>query len=151
MSNHPPKGWIAGALAGVLVLAGTAAAVAKPTWEMTFTIGASPSTTLGRGMRWSKKPATSEIFAHYPQAAFDERLSGVALLECAATAEGKLADCTVVEEEPAGKGFAAASLAVIDLYEIGPRNRITPDMVGKKMKVPFLWGVKKNTSREVRP
>ena len=125
--------------------------MAKPTWEMSFTIGASPSTTLGRGMRWTKKPNDSQIFARYPEAAFAERLSGVALLECTATAEGKLADCAVLEEKPAGKGFAQASLAVLDLYEIGPRERITPEMVGKKMKVPFIWGVRKNTSREVRP
>jgi len=149
LSKLQPKGWIAGGLAGALVLGG--AAVAKPTWEMTFTIGASPSTTLGRGMRWSKRPPDSAIFAHYPQAAFEERLSGVTLLECAATAEGRLADCTVVEEKPEGKGFAQASLAVMELYEFGPRARITPEMVGKKMKVPFIWSVKKNTSREVRP
>jgi len=151
LSINPPKGWIACGLAVALALGGAAAALAKPVWEMTFTIGASPSTTFGRGMRWTVKPNDSEIFAHYPEAAFEERLSGVALLECAATAEGKLTDCTVVEEVPEGKGFAAASMAVIDLYAIGPRDRITPDMVGRKMKVPFIWGVKKNSSREVRP
>lgn len=147
MSIQSP--WIAAVGVGALLVGSVA--VAKPTWEMTFTIGASPSTTYGRGMRWSKKPNDSEIFALYPQAAFDERLSGVALLECAATAEGKLVDCSVVEEVPEGKGFAQASLAVLDLYEFGPRHRITPEMVGKRMKVPFIWGVKKNTSREVRP
>lgn len=143
--------WIVGGCAAALVLGSAAVSVAKPVWEMTFTIGASPSTTLGRGMRWSTKPSNSEIFAHYPEAAFAERASGAVLLECAATAEGRLADCTVVEEAPEGKGFAQASLAVVDLYAFGPRERITPEMVGKKMKVPFLWGVKKNSSRETRP
>lgn len=151
MISQQPRGWIVVALAGALVLSGAAVSWAKPAWEMTFTIGASPSTTFGPGMRWTKKPNTSAIFAHFPTVAWEERVSGVTLLECAATAEGKLTDCTVVEEKPEGKGFAQASLAVLELYAFGPSNRITPEMVGKKMKVPFIWGVKKNTSREVRP
>jgi hypothetical protein len=143
----------AGALAlgaGVL-LAAVAVSHAAPTWEKTFTIGTSPASILARGIRWVKKPNDSDIFARFPEAAFRERLSGVTLLECTATATGKLADCAIVEEVPEGKGFAAASIAVMDLYEFGPRDRITPEIVGRKVRVPIIWTTKRNSTREVRP
>ena len=142
------------ALIAALVLAGLAGAArvaAAPLWEMTFTMGGSPAATFGRGVRWTRRPADSEVFALYPAEAFRERISGAVLLECAPTAEGKLADCAVIEEKPEGKGFAQASLAVLKLYEFGPRERITPAMLEKKMRLPFVWGMRRNLTREVRP
>ena len=122
-----------------------------PTWEMTFTLGTTPSKEFGRGVRWTRIPSDSEVFALFPKAAFEERISGVTLLECVATADGRLTDCAVVEEKPEGKGFAQASVAVISLYQFGPRDRITAEMIGRKVKAPIVWTTKRNRTREVRP
>lgn len=146
--SRPPGPRLAVALAAAL-LAGPAAAA--PTWEMTFTLGMSPSAELGRGIRWTRKPSDPEVFALFPKDAFKARLSGVTLLECVTTAEGKLAGCAVVEEKPEGMGFAQASIAVLAMYEFGPRDRIKPEMVGRKLKAPIVWTTKRNKTREVRP
>lgn len=150
MSNKQ-KAWIAGGLAGALLTAVAAAAVAAPTWEKQFIFSFSPSSEFGRGMRWVERPSDKQVFDLYPKAAFDARLAGATTLECTTTAEGRLVDCAVVEEMPADQGFAAAAQGVIDMYRFGPLNRITPEMVGKKVKLAIIFQTKRNMTREVRP
>ena len=69
----------------------------------------------------------------------------------AATAQGGFEDCTVVEEKPEAEGFADATRKVLDLYRFGPTDRITPEMVGKRVKVAVVWSTRRNLTREVRP
>jgi len=149
--GHLEPGRAAGAAAAVALILSAGAAVAAPTWEMTFTLGTSPSSQLGPGVRWTKRPNDSEIFALFPKEAFEQRLSGVTLLECVATAEGTFADCAVVEEKPEGKGFAQASIAVMALYRFGPAERLKGEVVGKKVRLPIVWTTRRNRDRIVRP
>lgn len=118
---------------------------------MTFTLGTSPSSQLGPGVRWTRRPSDSEIFARFPRQAYEERLSGVTLLECTATAEGAFSDCSIVEEKPEGKGFAQASIDVMSLYRFGPSQRLTGDRIGKRVRLPIIWTTKRNRDRVVRP
>lgn len=151
-TGRPAKALI-GALAGVCALAAlTATAVqAAPLWQMDYLISFNPAKEFGRGIRWIKRPASSEIFKLYPEAAFDKHLSGVTTLDCAATAQGGFEDCTVVEEKPEAEGFADATRKVLELYRFGPVERITPEMVGKRVKVAVVWSTRRNLTREVRP
>ena len=142
--------WVAALAAGASVL-GATVSVAAPTWEKQFIFSFSPSSEFGRGMRWVERPSDKQVFDLYPQKAFAARVSGATTLECTSTVEGKLVDCSVVEELPADEGFASASIAVIWMYRFGPLNRITPEMVGKKVKVAIIFQTRRNSSREVRP
>lgn len=148
-SGRSPQTLIAAAVA--LALLAPAATQAAPTWEKQFVLGLTMSKELGRGIRWTKRPPNSAVFALYPEAAFRDHVSGVSLLECTTTARGTLTDCTVIEEKPEGQGFAQASLAVLALYEFGPLDHLTPEMVGRRVKAPIIWGTKRNSTREVRP
>ena len=56
------------------------------------------------------KPA--DIAAAYPKAAFAEKISGDVELNCTADTSGHLVDCKVTKEEPAGRGFGEAALAL---------------------------------------
>lgn len=150
MSNKH-KAWPVATLAAGLLFGAAAVAVAAPTWEKQFILSLSPSSEFGRGMRWVERPSDKQVFALYPEAAFAERVSGATTLECTSTIEGRLIDCTVVEEVPEGKGFAAASTAVIEMYRFGPVNRITPAMVDKKVKIAVIFQTRRNMTREVRP
>lgn len=149
-TGRPPKALIA-ALAAIGVASAGAAAEAAPLWQMDFLISFNPAKAFGRGVRWIKRPPNSQIFAHYPEGAFRDHVSGVATLECAATAQGGFEDCTVVEEKPEDSGFAEASRKVLALYQFGPVDKIKPEIVGKRVKVAIVWSTRRNLTRETRP
>jgi len=149
-----PSGRSPHALIGVLAFAMAAvgaSAQAAPLWQMDYLISFNPAKEFGRGVRWVKRPPTSQIFALYPKDAFRDHVSGVTTLECAATAEGGFADCTVVEEKPENAGFADATRGVLALYQFGPADKITPEIVGKRVKIAVVWSTRRNLTRETRP
>ena len=124
---------------------------AAPLWQMDFLISFNPAKEFGRGVRWIKRPPNSQIFAHYPEGAFRDHVSGVATLECAATTQGGFEHCTVVEEKPEDAGFADASRKVLALYQFGPVDKLKPEHAGKRVKVAIVWTTRRNLTREVRP
>ena len=146
-SGRPQKALIAG-----LAIAAVGLPVeASPLWQMDFLISFNPAKEVGRGVRWIRRPANSQIFALYPEAAFRDHLSGVATLECAATGLGGFEDCTVVEEKPEDAGFAVASRKVLALYQFGPVDKLKLEHAGKRVKVAIVWTTRRNLTREVRP
>ncbi|MBX7247833.1 MAG: hypothetical protein K1X35_02155 [Caulobacteraceae bacterium] len=142
------------ALAGLAALglaAAAAVAEAAPTWEKQFILSLTPSKEFGRGIRWIERPPDSAVFALFPEQAFRDHVSGATTLECTSTLEGRLVDCSILEEKPEGHGFADASKGVMALYRFGPLDRLTPEMAGRRIKIAVIWQVHRNTSREVRP
>jgi TonB family protein len=135
-----------------LALTGAAGAASSASnWSKLFTVDARVFVEFGgKGLRWTKWPKDGEIFASYPDQAYREHLHGSAIVDCVATASGTLTDCVVVEEAPADKGFGAASVAVVSQFEFGPVERITPAMVGRKLRVPVVWQTRRTrATREV--
>lgn len=148
--GRPASLRVALAAAAAAILAAPAANAASSSWSKLFTVDARVFTPLGKGLRWTKWPPDSEIFASYPEQAYREHLHGSAIVECVTTAEGALKDCTIVEEAPEGKGFGAATLAVVSRFEFGPKERLTPELAGKKLRVPAAWQTRRvQMSREV--
>lgn len=146
-----PSGRQKAALIAALASALGGAAQAAPLWQMDFLISFNPAKEFGRGVRWIKRPPNSQIFALYPTAAFRDHISGVTTLDCAATAEGRFADCSIVEEKPENSGFADASRKALALYQFGPLDRIGSDITGKRVKIAIVWSTRRNLTREVRP
>lgn len=136
----------------VLAACGLAgAAHAASNWSKLFTVDARVFVDFGgKGLRWTHWPKDSEIFAAYPAGAYDEHIGGAAIIECVTTAAGTLTDCVIIEETPEGKGFGPATMSLVQQFEFGPVAKITPDMVGRKLKVPVAWQTRRNRmSREV--
>lgn len=140
-----------GLIAALALGGAVGAASAASNWSKLFTVDARVFVEFGgKGLRWTKWPKDSEIFANYPDQAYRDHLHGSAIIDCVTTAKGTLTDCVVFEEAPAGKGFGAASAAVVSQFEFGPVDRITPAMVGRKLRVPVVWQTRRTrATREV--
>ena len=61
---------------------------------------------------YAQRAKPDDIAAAYPKAAFARKISGDVDLNCTADANGRLADCKVTREEPAGMGFGEAALGL---------------------------------------
>ena len=83
------------------------------------------------------KPA--DIRAAYPKAAYDNKVSGEASLKCVADAEGRLVDCKIFEEEPAGLGFGAAALQLVGKERIKAKDAGGQSVAGRTVTTYFSF------------
>lgn len=83
------------------------------------------------------KPA--DVKAAYPKAAFDQKISGDVTLACVADTGGKLKDCTIFKEEPAGLGFGAAALQLVGKERIKTRDMSGASVAGRPLKTDFAF------------
>lgn len=67
------------------------------------------------------QPSVAQIQAEYPPRALDNQIQGAAVIECAVTLDGKLADCHVYDEQPNGYGFGQAALDLAGDFLLKPR------------------------------
>jgi len=145
--------------AGVLAFLGAAAATAqesgdaitRPVWEAPPPSGqlpvpvatdpppaaASPELS---SFDWLERPNWADFDRNYPRGARRERVSGRVSLDCLITVDGSL-DCTVASEDPAGYGFAAASLVVAREFKAPPRTANGRETIGSRVRVPFRWSL----------
>lgn len=90
--------------------------------------------------QWTVLPEASDFQAGYPKAALAAGvLKGRAVVSCVVATEGRLADCSVASEEPAGLGFGAAASAIAPQFRMGIW---TPDglpTVGARIKAPIRY------------
>ncbi len=63
--------------------------------------------------------------------------TGKALLGCVAAADGKLTDCKVLRELPAGQGFGAAALSVVGYERIKPKDDAGASVAGRPVRSGF--------------
>jgi len=84
-----------------------------------------------------------EFIAHVPKdrlkAAFPKGATstGRAVLSCTATAEGRLADCRVMREDPAGQGFGQAALSVVGYERIKKKDNAGASVAGRQVLSRF--------------
>lgn len=92
--------------AGILAaLAATVLTGAAPT------VGLAADETLAHPS-YVQRAKSEDVAAAYPKAAFAQKISGDVDLNCTADANGRLSDCKVAKEEPAGMGFGDAALGL---------------------------------------
>ena len=72
--------------------------------------------------KWLSQPSAEEMSRFYPDRAIDLSLSGQAILFCGVVASGKLTDCRVVSETPAGAKFGDAALKLAGFFRMSPRT-----------------------------
>lgn len=102
---------------------------------------------------WLSKPSGKDFDKAYPKRAYEEKLNGQAVLDCAVMSNGVLTACAVISEDPANYDFGTAALT------IAPKYRMTPEDVarhtGTKVRFAidfFESGFVTRTARgEVRP
>ncbi|KRA61856.1 hypothetical protein ASD79_07055 [Caulobacter sp. Root655] len=115
--------------AGILAaLAATALTVAAPTIGLAADDGlAHPS--------YAQRAKSADVAAAYPKAAFARKISGDVDLNCTAAPDGRLADCKVVKEEPAGMGFGEAALGLSAKDRVKAKDDNGVPIVGRR----FEW------------
>ena len=84
---------------------------------------------------------TASVPADKMKAAFPKGAteSGQAALDCVAATGGKLVDCKVAKEEPAGQGFGAAALSVVGYERIKPKDSDGASVVGRPVRTHFSF------------
>ncbi len=95
------------------------------TQQPMFTTGEAPLTPPTRLIvdpKWLSRPSAEEMSRYYPERAIDQGLTGQATLFCSVVASGKLADCRVIEETPAGARFGDAALKMASFFRMSPRT-----------------------------
>jgi TonB family protein len=77
---------------------------------------------------------------YYPPQALAGHVPGKVVLACAVTVAGRLADCSVLQEVPAGQGFGAAALQLAPLFEMNPLLRDGDPIDGGHIVLPIAFG-----------
>ncbi|MDR6627655.1 TonB family protein [Caulobacter segnis] len=72
-----------------------------------------------------------KLKAAYPRGA---TVSGKVALDCVAAGGGKLVDCKVAKEDPAGQGFGAAALSVVGYERIKPKDDAGDSVAGRPVR-----------------
>lgn len=87
---------------------------------------------------YSQAPGRREVIAIYPPHAWNHHLSGWATMNCAVDGDGRLKDCRIKSEDPAGQGFAAAALKLAPKYRVAPAHP-GETIAGGRIEVPVQF------------
>lgn len=69
---------------------------------------------------WERVPDGDELADHYPVKASAEAVAGKAVIICRVSRVGKLNNCSIESEEPAGYGFGIAAVELSGLFRMKP-------------------------------
>lgn len=86
-----------------------------------------------------------DIMRYYPEQAQRIGLEGKAVISCTITAEGRLADCAVVSEDPPGFGFGEAAVKMSTLFKMRPKTQGGAPVDGGKVTIPIRFRLPKDT------
>lgn len=106
-----------------------------------------PATPAGQVRRvekpdWILRINPEKVVALYPAAAADAGVrDGVGVADCLVAPDGKMTDCKVAREEPAGLGFGASAVAAVSLMQMDPWTPEGRPVAGARVKVPVKFGL----------
>ncbi len=83
--------------------------------------------TVSEGAQWETRPSQADFERLGPPDAVLSRTPGRATLDCALEASGRLRDCTVKDESPAGAGFGASAVKLASLYRLARTKEVDLD------------------------
>lgn len=76
----------------------------------------------------------AKMKAAFPKGA---TISGKAVLGCIAAKDGKLTDCKILKEDPAGQGFGEAALSVVGYERIKTKDQAGASVEGRPVRTAF--------------
>ncbi len=87
---------------------------------------------------WLQVPSDAQVEAAWPGIAKRLHVSGAATLDCAVGEDGKLTQCTVFAETPAGSGFGAAATVLATGYVAQP-GLVKPGPIRPRVNIPIIF------------
>ncbi|WP_293347704.1 TonB family protein [Phenylobacterium sp.] len=100
------------------------------------------SVTLGVAQaQWLSLPSPEAIAAAYPRAARDAGVVGRAELSCAVGKDGRLSDCRVGMESPAGDNFGLAAMSLTPAFQMDVTTPLGTAAMGKRIRIPVRFGL----------
>jgi protein TonB len=98
-----------------------------------------PTNTAEDAPHWERGPSQQDLRNAIPGRARNFGVSGRAVMSCALDAGGRLQECRIVEEEPAGFGFGRAALSLAAKFKL---TRTTPSgtsVAGGHVSIPVRF------------
>lgn len=86
--------------------------------------------------RWRERPTPTEVLRAYPQAARATGQAGNVVIDCKVEARGKLLDCKMHEEDPAGLGFGDAALTLVPKFKLDEVDSYGLKVEGRRIRLP---------------
>ncbi|MBO9545366.1 TonB family protein [Caulobacter sp.] len=93
-----------------------------------------PVKTEGWKPRFQVRAPKDKLKAAFPKGA---KVTGKASLDCVAAQGGKLVDCKIAKEDPAGQGFGQAALSVVGYERIKTTDDAGASVVGRPVRTSF--------------
>lgn len=106
-----------------------------------------PSTPAGQARKvekpdWIVRINPEKVVALYPAAAADAGVrEGVGMADCLVAPDGKMTDCKVAGETPAGLGFGQSAVLAISLMQMDPWTPEGRPVAGARVKVPVQFSL----------
>lgn len=88
---------------------------------------------------WIYRPTGEDIARVYPRAAVRANLSGNTIIKCRVDEAGRLTACEVVAEDPAGRGFGQAALALAPRFRMRTETRSGVPTAGAEVRIPIMF------------
>jgi TonB family protein len=90
-------------------------------------------------MAWPEAPSYAAVAAAYPKEARAKKLGGRATLSCEFNAEGRLARCNTLTEEPHGLGFASAAKQLTKEFRAFPNTSSGASLYGARVQLAIVF------------
>ena len=88
---------------------------------------------------WVRLPSARDLQRAYPTRAGHTPVDGYAVTTCKVTGPGVLIDCAVAEEAPAGRGFGAAALRLMPLFQMRATTSDGRAVEGGTVRIPLYF------------
>lgn len=71
---------------------------------------------------WVSRPTADQLIRAYPDRALSAGVTGAASLSCSVRVDGRLTDCSIASETPAGQGFGRAASTLSRHFRMSPQT-----------------------------
>ncbi|MBL8552819.1 MAG: TonB family protein [Phenylobacterium sp.] len=88
---------------------------------------------------WHDRPTIQDVYRAYPPAAKKSGEVGNVVVECQMEGRGPLGACTVLSEDPAGRGFGAAALTLMPKFRADEADAFGLKVAGRKVRIPIRF------------
>ncbi|MBO9543744.1 TonB family protein [Caulobacter sp.] len=129
-STSPARKTLGALLVGTLALAAAGAVWAA---------NAPPEPTV-RNPLWVQRPGLEDMTRYYPEIAHEAGVTAARVtVDCSITAEGRLENCLVRQEDPAQYGFGEATIKLVRHFQMAPEDRDGKPTVGGVIRIPIVF------------